>query len=383
MIFPKNFYWGTSTSAYQVEGGIKNDWSAIGGKYNAGKACDHYNKYEQDFDLAKNMNNNAHRFSIEWARIEPEQGKFDKKEIEHYKKVIDSLKKRGLEPFVTLYHWTLPNWFVEKGGWLNKESVKYFTRYVEFVVKNLDVKFWVVLNEPNVYAPKCFLTGEWPPFKKSIFKYLKVSNRLSDSYKKSYKIIHKINPKAIVGISQLTNYFEPAHKWFLPEVLIAKIFWFIYNDYFCYKIKKHIDYFGFSYYFHDRIVWYPPFRKNLNKEVTDLGWEIYPKGIYFVLKNVKKYKKPIYITENGLADADDSRRKDFIINHLKYVNKAIEDGIDVRGYFHWSLLDNYEWARDGGYGPRFGLIEMNYKTMERIPRDSSLIYAKICKNNSL
>jgi len=149
--FPKNFYWGTATSAYQVEGGIKNNWSEAGDKYDAGLACDHYNRYEQDFDLAKQMNNNAHRFSIEWARIEPEKGKFDQKELDHYKKVVQALKKRNLEPFVTLYHWTQPTWFAKKGGWLNKESVSDFIKYIKFMVVNLpDVKFWITINEPNV-----------------------------------------------------------------------------------------------------------------------------------------------------------------------------------------------------------------------------------------
>ncbi len=153
LIFPKGFYWGTATSAYQVEGGIRNDWSAAGEKYDAGICCDHYHRYEEDFDLAKAMNNNAHRFSIEWARIEPEEDKFDQEEIEHYRKVILALKQRNLEPFVTLHHWTLPIWFVQKGGWLNKGAPEYFGKFVEKVVgeyKDL-VKFWVVLNEPLVF----------------------------------------------------------------------------------------------------------------------------------------------------------------------------------------------------------------------------------------
>ncbi len=383
--FPKNFYWGTATSAYQVEGGIKNDWSAVGGKYNAGRACDHYNRFESDFDLAQKMNNNAHRFSIEWARIEPEQGKFDQKEIEHYKKVIKALKDRGLEPFVTLYHWTLPVWFAKKGGWLNKKSPEYFAKYVEFVVRNLpDVKFWVVLNEPIVGLGHKYIDGEFPPFKKlAIIKFIRSIYSLVRAYKGSYKVIHKINPRAKVSISQMMSTFEAKRSWCPAERLFAFVANFLSGDYFYNLIKNYIDYTGFSYYHYYQIVWYPPFSKKSKKRKTDMNWPIYPEGIYHILKHLKKYNKPIYITENGLADADDSRRADFIRDHLKWVHKAIKEGIDVRGYFHWSLLDNYEWARQGGFVPRYGLIEIDYKTFERTSRPSSKVFAEICKNNAI
>jgi len=369
MKFPKNFYWGTATSAYQVEGGIKNDWSAIGGKYNAEIACDHYNRFEKDFDLAKEMNNNAHRFSIEWARIEPEQGKFNQKEIEHYKKVIQALKNRGLEPFVTLYHWTLPIWFVEKGGWLNKDSVKYFSNYVKFVVENLDdVKFYITINEPNIYSSNAYLRGNFPPFNKSFFKSQEILKNLVEAHKKSYNIIHKIYSNVEVGIAKNNNNFKGILKFF------SDYYW---NHQFLDSIKDYQDFIGLNYYFSTSLIdfVFP------GKKITDLKWTIRPSGIYTVLKHLKQYKKPIYITENGLADAKDLKRSDFIIEHLKYIHKAIESNVDVRGYFHWSLIDNFEW--DKGYSPRFGLIEVDYKTMKRIPRASSKVYAKICKNNSL
>ena len=364
--FPKNFYWGTATSAYQVEGGIKNDWSAVGGKYNAGRACDHYNRFESDFDLAQKMNNNAHRFSIEWARIEPEQGKFDQKEIEHYKKVIKALKDRGLEPFVTLYHWTLPVWFAKKGGWLNKNAVDCFVKYVEFVVKNLsDVKFWITINESNVYTSHSFLRGDWPPFKKSWFVTNRVLKQLEISHKKSYELIHKINPRFKVGIAKNNIDFRG-----ILGLFYNNYYW---NYKFLNKIKKHQDFIGLNYYFSHSLL------TNLfsfKKQRTDMGWRIVPRGIHRVLKNLEKYNRPIYITENGLADADDKKRAKFITNHLFWIRKAIKQGIDVKGYFHWSLLDNFEW--DKGFKPRFGLIEIDYKTLKRKPRPSSKVYAKIC-----
>jgi beta-glucosidase len=369
--FPKNFYWGTATSAYQVEGGIRNDWSQAGKKYDAGRACDHYNRFEEDFDLAKKMNNNVLRFSIEWARIEPEEGKFNQKEIEHYRKVILALKKRNLEPFVTLYHWTLPVWFVEKGHWLSKKSPDYFTKYVEFVVKNLsDVKFWITINEPNVYTSHSFLKGDWPPQTKSFFKTQEVLRSLIASHKKSYQIIHKISPTSKVGIAKNNTHFKGILKFF------SDYYW---NYQFLDAIKDYQDFIGLNYYFSRSLLstLFPVGRK----EISDLNWGISPRGIYYVLKNLKRYNKPIYITENGLADAKDEKRTNFIINHLKWIHKAIKEGVNVRGYFHWSLLDNFEW--DKGFGPRFGLVEIDYKTLKRKPRSSSKIYAKICKNNAL
>ena len=369
--FPKGFYWGTGTSAYQVEGGIKNDWSEKGGKYDAGRACDHYNRFEQDFDLARGMNNNAHRFSISWARIEPKEGRFNQKEIEHYRKVILALRKRNLEPFITLWHFFLPAWFIEKGHWLNKDAPKYFERFVEKIVgeyKDL-VKFWIVLNEPNVYASHSFLKGDWPPRAKSFFKTQQVLKNLIISHKKSYQIIHKICPNSQVGIAKNNSHYKGLLKFF-PD--------YYWNHQFLTAIKDYQDFIGLNYYkSYSLLSLFPsPIRK---KEVSDLGWGISPRGIYRVLINLKRYNRPIYITENGLADAKDEKRAEFIINHLRWIHKAIEGGIDVRGYFHWSLLDNFELHR--GFGPRFGLIEIDYKTLRRIPRPSSKIYGNICKEN--
>ncbi|MFZ5559516.1 MAG: glycoside hydrolase family 1 protein [Patescibacteria group bacterium] len=371
--FPKNFYWGTATSAYQVEGGIRNDWSAAGQKYDAGIACDHYHRYEEDFDLAKSMNNNAHRFSIEWARIEPEEGKFDQNEIEHYRKVILALRQRGLEPFVTLYHWTLPSWFVKRGGWLNRKAPEYFEQYVGFVVRNLpEVKFWIILNEPEIYSSHSYLNGAWPPCKKNIIFYLLVIKALIKGHKKAFKIIKSIQPSANIGIAKNNVYFE---GWLRA---VANWWW---NFCFLNKIKNHQDFIGINYYFHNRIRGFK-FNQNENKVISDMGWEIYPEGIYHVLKDLKRYNKPIFITENGLADADDSRREKFIVEHLKWIHKAIKEGVDMRGYIHWSLIDNFEWA--WGFEPRFGLIEIDYKNnLKRTPRPSSKVYAEICKNNAL
>ena len=397
--FPKDFLWGVSTSAYQIEGGIINDWirweksevriknlelrNENSDDFICGKACDSYNRYEEDAKLIKDLNCKAYRLGIEWARIEPEQGKWDLKEIEHYRKVLQNLKDNNLKAVLTLWHWTNPIWLSDIGGWANKKVADYFGRYAGFIVSELGdlVDYWITLNEPMVHIGAGYLAGKFPPNRKSIFAARKVFNNLIRAHKKSYKIIHKKYPQAKVSITQIMIYFKPARSWCPIEQGLAKLARWLWNEKFLNKIRSELDYIGLDYYFHDRIVWYPPFKRNKNERVTDMGWEIYPQGIYYVLKSLAKFGKPVIIIENGLADADDDQRTDFIREHLKYIHKAISEGVDVRGYFHWSLLDNFEWA--DGWSPKFGLYRVDRKTFARAPRPSAKVYAEICKNNMI
>jgi beta-glucosidase len=393
--FPKGFLWGAATSAHQVEGGNVNDWAewekgsaqdlakrAEGywqkwqqkefpemfqpRNYISGRACDHYHRFKEDFDIAKSLNHSAHRFSIEWSRIEPKEGRIDEKEIEHYRQVLLALRERQIEPFVTLYHWPLPIWLAQSGGWLNPRVPYYFNRFVKIVGEHLFdlVNFWITINEPNVYASNSYLKGVWPPQKKSILKYFEVLNSLIKAHQLAYRSLHLIDLGCQVGIAKNNIYFK--------NIPLAPYFW---NKYFLNKIKNYQDFIGLNYYFFK--CW--PNKKNLL--VSDMGWQIYPKGIYCVLRDLRKYNKPIYITENGLADAKDTKRAKFIKDHLKWIYKTIQEGVDIRGYFYWSLLDNFEW--DKGFWPRFGLVEIDYQTMERKIRPSAKIYARICRENAI
>ncbi len=378
--FPKNFLWGSATSSYQIEGGIKNcDWVKF---YDAGRACDHYNKYEKDFDLLKRMNQNAYRFSIEWSRIEPEQGKFNRKEIEHYREVLNALKSRGIKIMLTLHHFTNPIWLADRGGWVNSKVNFYFSRFAERVFKEYQdlVDFWLTINEPLIYSLMSYLNGKWPPNKKELFLFLKVVKNQIVSHKKVYEIFHQINSKTKIGVAKNNQYFEPLNPRSKLDKFSVGLHRYFWNEYFLNKIKNHLDFIGLNYYFHQKIK-FPFFKKNENKIINDVGWEIYPEGIYYVLKELKKYNLPIYITENGLADSEDKLRKSFITEHLSWIYRAIQEGIDVRGYFHWSLMDNFEWEK--GFEPRFGLVEIDYKTMERKFRPSAFYYAEICKNNTI
>ena len=395
--FPECFLWGAATSAHQVEGNNHNDWTEwekenaqrlskeSGGKYPpenyiSGKACDHYNRYEEDFDIAKSLSHNAHRFSIEWSRVEPEEGKFDSEVIEHYRDVIRALRERGIEPFVTLWHWTLPLWISKNGGWENRKTVRYFARYCEKVVYALreDVKFWITLNEPVVHAKISYLEGRWPPQKKNFFSFLRVFRNLAHGHNLAYSSIKKIKPESQIGIAHNMSFFEVERKNFIS--LLVKWFGEWWKNYrFLNAISKCQDFIGFNYYSHYKVGWRK--YKIKTEEISDMGWAMYPKGIYLMLSALKKYRKPLFITENGLADARDQYRSWFIIEHLKWVSEAIKDNVDVRGYFYWSLLDNFEWS--DGFWPRFGLVEIDYETLERKPRPSSKVYAEIAKANGI
>ncbi|HUZ93137.1 MAG TPA: glycoside hydrolase family 1 protein [Candidatus Paceibacterota bacterium] len=397
------FFWGAATSAWQVEGGIHNDWTewelatakrrALAAKdeslpdfilkgdpdplreetYISGRAADHYNRFEKDFDIAKSLGHNAHRFSIEWSRIEPEEGKWNDAEIEHYRKVIDALRDRGMEPFVTLWHFTLPLWLEKKGGVRAKKFPEYFARYAAFTGERLkhDVKFWATLNEPEVYAAAAYFRGIWPPEKRGPYAFFAALRNLARAHEAGYHALKLVDSTFNVGAVVDRVFFESAGG-FVNDTLtrIAAAFW---NGYFLNRTRRDIDFIGLNYYFRNRIDY--GFNKNENREVSDVGWELYPEGIYRMLTDLAKYGKPIYVTENGVADARDAYRAKFVADHIDWMKKAMAEGVDVRGYFHWSLLDNVELAK--GKWPRFGLVEVNYKTMERKIRPSAWEYKKI------
>ncbi|MCX7616120.1 MAG: glycoside hydrolase family 1 protein [Patescibacteria group bacterium] len=398
--FPEKFYWGAAISSHQVEGNNHNDWSeweksakritflrskGLIEKYGldnfiSGRAADHYNRFREDFEIAKELGHNATRFSIEWSRIEPEEGKFDEKEIEHYKNVINVLKELEIEPFITLWHWTIPIWLRNKGGWQSNKISDYFVRYSKKLVEAFgkDIQFYITLNEPEIYASNSYFLGIWPPQKKNIFTYLRVFHNLIKAHRKAYKAIKKVNPEAKIGIAKNNIYFE-AYQNKLVNWILKKLADWWWNFYFLNRIKNYQDFIGLNHYFYNRINY--GFNKNENKKVSDMGWELYPEAIYYVLKDLKRFDKPIYITENGIADAKDEKRAWFIFESLRNISQAIDNGVDVRGYLHWSLMDNFEW--DKGFWPRFGLLEINYKTLERKIRPSAKFYRDICLANGV
>lgn len=398
--FPDGFLWGTSSSAYQIEGGITNNWSMwersphlhrklrkLGknpGDYICGHACDSYNRYGEDLDLALKLNNNAIRFGIEWSRIQPKRDTWDTEAINHYREVLAAAKKRKLKTIVTLWHWTIPAWLARDGGWDSKQVVDYFLKFVDLVIKELgaDIDYWITLNEPMALIGMGYMRGDHPPGKRyNFFPAGRVQKNLVSAHNQAYDKIHDHFSNARVSLAMITDYFEPLIKWDPLHIAVSKVAKYFHHGRFYNKIKERMDFIGLNYYFHNRVSYIPPFKFNKNERVNEMGWELYPRGIYMVLKYLNKFNKPIIITENGIADADDDQRPTFIKNHLRYIHKAIEEGVDVRGYMHWSLLDNFEWA--WGWTQKFGLYEMDRKTFERKARPSAKLYADICKNNRI
>ena len=406
IIFPKGFYWGTATAAHQVEGNNTNsDWWAweqeeIKSQHPkikdvSGQACGHFERFQEDFDWAKKLGQNAHRLSIEWARIEPRQGEWSFEAVNHYKQVFEALRERGIEPFVTAMHFTLPRWVADQGGWLSPEMKRFYARYVEFLIENFGdtVKYWMTMNEPLVLADMGFREGKWAPGKKTGWLgTFGVLRNMVRTHRTAYTAM-KNKAKELkcdieVGIAHNLVAMVPYNHRSIKDVLLAKFLHWAFLNLYLRFFNGHEDFFGVNFYFTTRahfdlrnkaaMLW------GLNEKeesVSDMGWAIRPSGIFKVLKDVSKFKKPIYITENGIADVQDKYRAEFIINHLKFVHKAIEHGADIRGYFYWSLIDNFEWA--DGFMPRFGLLAVDYSTLSRTARQSALVYKEICENNGI
>ena len=387
--FPGGFLLGAASSAHQTEGNNMNsDWwrsEQQGLLPKSGDAADHYNRFDEDFQLAQGLGLNAMRISIEWARIEPVEGQWDSTAIEHYKKVLKSMKDHGLTRMVTLWHWTLPAWLADKGGFETSEGVEAFARFTWFVAQNLgrEIDLWVTLNEPEVYCQQSYSIAKYPPFKKNKIIYWRVLENLIQAHNRSYDSIKAAFPEAKVGIAKNSSYYEPYRKNNLADRLVAYLADRIGNHYFLQKIMKRLDFIGINYYFFNLVKFdfrhgYREMNFNFIKgqlslddqmNRSDLGWILFPEGIYHLLLDLKVYKKPVYVTENGLADAQDSRRPKFLRETMTCLMRAIKNGVDLKGYFHWALTDNYEWT--AGFGPRFGLIEIDYATQKRTVRKNS------------
>jgi beta-glucosidase len=381
---PEGFLLGAASSSHQVEGhNTNNDWwheEQKGRLPKSGVATDHWNKYDEDFALAKQIGLNAMRISLEWSRIEPQAGHFDTEAIAHYKKVLLSLKQQGLTRMVTLHHFTLPLWIYQKGGFGNSEIVPAFRRYARFVAEQLgdEIDLWNTINEPEVYTYMSSLRGMWPPFSKSPLRAYSVFSNLAEAHNQAYRAIKLERPNAQIGIAKNNVYneaFQP-NSW-LDQTAVSLNNWFG-NHWFLNKIRDNMDFIGLNYYFYHSLHfnWKGIKQRNTDGPKSDMGWRTFPEGLYHLLMDLsEKYRKPIYITENGIANARDDMRQDFIRQHLYWTNKAIENKADVRGYFYWSLTDTYEWQ--DGFDPKFGLIEIDFANQKRTVRRSADIFKNL------
>lgn len=406
-LFPKNFFWGGSTASHQVEGGTVNQWTVWElahakelaqtahqrlswlpnwneiktraekpENYISGRGVEHYKYYESDFDILKTLNLNSFRFGIEWSRIEPEEGKWDLAEIDHYKKYISELRKRNIEPFLNIWHWTLPTWYTDKGGFKKKANLVYFDRFVQKLADELveDLTYVITLNEPNVYASFSYATGEWPPQEKSWINALLVYINLVRAHKRTYKILKAKKPSLQIGIAQQLANIQAKRPHSIIDEITTKWMRYFWNWWFSKRIRNQQDFVGFNYYFTD---YYSGLGKRDNPKVplNDLGWYMEPEGLYpLIVRTWSRFKKPIFITENGVADENDEYRRWWIEESIVAMERAISEGVDLRGYFHWSLLDNFEWKY--GWWPKFGLVAVDRQhDMKRTVRPSAKWFA--------
>lgn len=416
--FPRGFLWGTATASHQVEGNnTNNNWAKwesepgciIEGQ-KSGLACDWWGgRWKEDFERARDTGQNAHRFSIEWSRIQPAPDSWDDDALDQYLEMARWLYRNNMTPLVTLHHFTDPLWLVERGGWENEETPALFARYVRRVVTILKdyVNLWVTINEPNVYVFSGWVTGEFPPGKNDMGCAVKVIANLIRGHAAAYKVIHELQPQAQVGVA--TNYRSliPARSWFLldrPPVKIQdRIFNRAFNDTLSsgklnLPLKKinipeaagTQDFIGLNYYTRDLVQF------SLKDYSALFGRHFFPKdaelspsgfianipaGMWDGLKWAHGYKLPVMITENGVEDHIDTLRPRYTIEHLHQVWRAINFNWRIKGYFHWSLVDNFEWER--GWTQRFGLWGLDTATQERIRRSSVDMYETICRENGL
>ena len=402
--FPKGFLWGTASAAHQVEGDNRNcdwwEWEHERGRIAKGDtsavACDSYRRYREDVALLRELKQNAHRLSIEWSRIEPSEGVFDSRQIRHYRDVLGEMREQGIAPMVTLHHFTNPLWFVRKGGWISPDAPRAFIPFVHRVIDELGdlVDIWCTINEPSIYAANGWITGEFPPGRHGdLAAQYRVTRNMHRAHELAYAVIKRRWPDSLVGLSHHKFLFLPATSK-RRDRLAASVTqavtdrWPVRPGRLRPIVDARSDYIGIAHYWGQMCAFDPrrpgnQFIRRFNPPgpVNEMGFVSDPSWMRGVLTELAPYRKPVYVTENGLATAEDAPRERYLTEVLGEVHAAIEDGVDVRGYFHWTNLDNFEWAR--GYTAHFGLIAVDRRTLDRTVKPSGRLYARIATANGL
>ena len=411
----KGFLWGVATSAFQLEGSPYADWtswdSILSEKPNV---TNHYELYKDDLNLLKDLGVNSYRFSIEWSRIQPRESAWDDASLAHYQEIIDILLQNNIEPMVTINHFTHPLWFIKKYPWHEAASVEKFLNFAGKVVSTLKgVKYWITFNEPYVLLLGGYFEGCMPPGIRNPSLGIMALQNILTCHAKIYDIIHSeaknSGAEAMVSVAHNMAALAPWHRFNPLDRLLAKIAKYFYNrsliDAFLtgvlkikfpfnneisipVPIKDKLDFFGVNYYTRLHIR-FNPFKKMgielRNRDIdgyglTDMGWEIHPRGLEKMLRYASKLNVPLIITENGIATRDGQKKIKYMKRHIDAVEKSIRDGIDVSGYYYWSLIDNYEWLQ--GLDSRFGLYRVDFDTMQRTPTNAAAYYSYIIKSRS-
>ncbi len=425
LCFPAGFLWGAATSAHQVEGGnVHNDWwrfeqvpGVIRGGRGSGEACDHFRRFDADFALAAADGHNAHRLSLEWSRIEPARGRIDAAAVAHYHDVLASLKRHGLVPVVTLHHFTNPTWIADAGGWESRATVERFVEHVRFCAREFggEVDWWCTVNEPEVFAFRGWSEGIWPPAVRDNSRALEVIANQLEAHALAARVLHDEDRAdadgdgvaARVGFAKHVVQLEPLRAWHPLDRLQAHFERRVFVEAIeeaaasgtidlaipgARAVKRHVpelktslDFYGLNYYTRWRVRSLSPVPHvaTAGAETNDLGWEVWPEGFRRALVAAGRFGAPVLVTENGLADARDAQRPRAIVAFVEAMHAAIESGVRVLGYLHWSLLDNFEWA--DGYHGAFGLYGVDFAAPEltRTRRRSAEVLARIARANAL
>ena len=421
--FPSPFIWGTATASHQVEGHCINNWSEfeLGSKddgqpnikddQHSGIACDHWNRYPEDIKLIKELGVSHYRFSVEWSKIQPTRDTFDQDVFNHYSEMIDALIHNNITPVLTLYHFTHPLWFEKLGAFEKEENINLFISFCQRVFNEYStrVKYWCTINEPAVVATQGYFIGMFQPGKKDPQLAAVVLKNLLDAHVRVYHSLKKLKngTNVKIGLVKNINQFDPWRRWHILDWMISIIANHFYNDstinflhtglfriripglvWIDYKNPNAInstDYFGLNYYSHNHLKvkfsLVEPFTMKFRDDdiLTDMPYTIYGEGLYRAIQSISILDVPIIITENGIADEEDSRRELYIKRYLYALSTSIKDGYNVIGFFYWSLMDNFEWAF--GYDMKFGLFSINFETQERSLRKSAKAYIDIVNNN--
>jgi len=412
--FPSNFAWGTATAAHQVEGNnTNNNWyewersvddggiSRIHNNDRSGLAADHWNRYPEDIILMKDLGVSHYRFSVEWSRIEPEKGRYDLEALAHYRRMCEALVEADITPVVTLHHFTHPTWFEEMGAFEKEENTDHFVGFSELVFNELRdlVPMWCTFNEPSVFVAQGYFNGIFPPGKKDPILAGTVLENMLNAHVRTYHQLKSIpgSDGNKIGLVKNIFQFDPYRRWHVLDWAFSKILNDVYTNAPLEFLKTGessfympgmvdnkmsnelavgtLDFIGLNYYSRMHVKGQlnavEPFVFDTREQdiMTDMGYPLYAEGFHRALKTISRMDVPIYVTENGLADDGDSVRPLFIKRYLYALNQALRERIDVRGYFYWSLMDNFEWAE--GYSMKFGLYEVDLETQDRRLREGS------------
>ncbi|MCU1624992.1 MAG: glycosyl hydrolase [Frankiales bacterium] len=395
--FPLDFLWGSATAAHQVEGGnVGNDWwvweqtAGTQAVEPSAAGIDHLRRYDDDFALLASLGQNAHRFSLEWSRIEPADGVISQEALAHYRQVLESLHRHGLVPVVTLYHKTLPLWFADSGGWLAPDAVDRFGRYAEVVRDALGdlMPYVCTVNEPQIIALFGYLTGTFPPALSDPAAATQVNATLMAAHRRAVQVFRQGPESAKIGTCLQLIPMQPLRPADAADLAATAQLQELVVD-------AHLrdlaaggdvgDFVGLQYYTRAYVDAAAPGLLVLSPgdgPTTQMGWEVHPDGFGEMLRRLAAVGLPVLVTENGIATADDAERVDFLRAHLAELKSAIDDGVPLLGYLHWSAFDNFEWNH--GYAPTFGLIAVDRDDdYRRTPRDSAYLFGEIARTGSL